>query len=411
MSARDSAAPPPGLRLARRLGRIKPSLTLAVTAKAAALARKGVDIASYGAGEPDFDTPAHIREAAKRALDGGATRYTDVGGTPELRDAVAKWLDAAHGGLGLAAENILVSCGAKHSLYNLFQALLDEGDEVVVSAPYWVSYPEMIGMAGGTPVILETRPEEGFLFSGAQLDAVCTPRTRAVILVSPSNPTGAVADRANLESIAEVCVRRNLLVVSDDIYRSLVYGDAAYTQIATLGREIRERTILVDGVSKTYAMTGWRIGFCAAPAPLIRGMATMQGQSTSNPAAVSQAAALAAITGPQDCVEAMRQQFDRRRRAMVDRLRAMPGVQCVEPRGAFYAFPDLRGCLGKRAPGGARIADDLGLAEYLLEHARVAVVPGSGFGAPGFARLSYATSLENIEAGLSRMHAALVELT
>jgi aspartate aminotransferase len=397
------------IKLASRLRKIKPSMTLAVTAKAAALVRQGIDVIGYGAGEPDFDTPEHIKDAAKRALDGGATKYTDVGGTPELRKAVAEWLGKAHG-LQLGAENILVSCGAKHSLYNLFQALLDEGDEVVISAPYWVSYPEIVTMAGGKPIILETTPETGFLFSGAQLDAVCTPRTRAVILVSPSNPTGAVADKKNLEEIAEVCVRRNMLVVSDDIYRSLVYGGLQYTSIATLGKEIRDRTILIDGVSKTYAMTGWRIGFCAAPADVIKGMGVMQGQSTSNPAAVSQAAALAAITGPQECVEAMRREFDKRRVVMVEKLRAMPGVRCVEPRGAFYAFPDLRGCLGKHVPGGGIVDDDLALAEYLIEKARVAIVPGSGFGAPGFARLSYATSMEKIETGLGRMHKALAEL-
>jgi len=398
------------LKLSARLGKIKPSLTLAVTAKAAALVRAGVDVIGYGAGEPDFDTPSHIKEAAKRALDAGATKYTDVGGTPELRRAVAAWLNAAHGGLGLSEANILVSCGAKHSLYNLFQALLDEGDEVIIAAPYWVSYPEQVVMAGGTPVIVETRPEDGFLFSGAQLDAACTPRTRALVLVSPSNPTGAVASRRHLTEIAEVCVQRNLLCISDDIYRSLVYGGAEYAQIATLSPPMRERTLLIDGVSKTYAMTGWRIGFCAAPGELIRGMATMQGQSTSNPAAVSQAAALAALTGPQDCVESMRREFDRRRVVMVERLRAMPGVACVEPRGAFYAFPDLRRCLGRRPPGGGIVDDDLALAEYLLERARVAIVPGSGFGAPGFARLSYATSLEKIETGLARMHSALAEL-
>jgi aspartate aminotransferase len=398
------------LKLSDRLNLIKPSLTMAVTAKAAALVRAGVDVIGFGAGEPDFDTPTHIKEAAKRALDAGATKYTDVGGTPELRRAAAEWLNAAHGGLGLGQDNLLVSCGAKHSLYNLFQALLDPGDEVVIAAPYWVSYPEMVVMAGGRPKIVETTPQGGFLMTGSELEAAVGPRTRALVLVSPSNPTGAVADRRNLEELAEVCVRRDLLVIADDIYRSLVYGDAAYTQIATLGAAIRERTILVDGVSKTYAMTGWRIGFCAAPRELIRGMGVMQSQSTSNPTAVAQSAALAAITGPQECVEVMRREFDRRRQVMVERLRAMPGVACVEPRGAFYAFPDLRGCLGKHPPDGGVLDDDLALCEWLLARARVAIVPGSGFGAPGFARLSYATSLERIEAGMARMHEALARL-
>jgi aspartate aminotransferase len=397
------------LRLSARLELIKPSLTMAVTMKAAALRRAGVDVVSFGAGEPDFDTPTHIKDAAKRALDAGATKYTDVGGTPELRQAAADWLNAAHGGLGLGLDNILVSCGAKHSLYNLFQALLNPGDEVVVSAPYWVSYPELVRMGGGAPVIVETKAERGFLFAGEELDAVCTPRTRALILVSPSNPTGAVADRANLESITEVCRRRDLLVVSDDIYRSLVYG-TSYAHISACAG-MRERAILIDGVSKSYAMTGWRIGFCAAPHQVIAAMAVMQGQSTTNPAAVSQAAALAALTGPQEAVAMMRAEFDRRRRVMVARLRAMPGVRCNEPMGAFYAFPDLRGAIGKRPRAGGIVDDDLALCEYLLDRARVAIVPGSGFGAPGFARISYATSMEQIERGLARMHEALAELS
>jgi aspartate aminotransferase len=399
------------VKLASRLGKIKPSLTLAVSAKAAALARAGVDLAIFGAGEPDFDTPEHIKAAATRALAAGrASKYTDVAGTPELRNAAADWLNSAHG-FNLGAENIIVSCGAKHSLYTLFQALLDEGDEVVISAPYWVSYPEMVSMAGGVPVFVETSLEQGFLFSADDLERKLTPRTKALILVSPSNPTGAVADRKNLQEIAELCVRRDLLVVSDDIYRSLVYGEVPYVEIGTLGPAIRERTIIVDGVSKTYAMTGWRIGFCAGPGALVRAMGVMQGQATSNPAAVSQAAALAALTGPQECVAEMRAEFDRRRVAMVEGLAAMPGVRCAIPRGAFYAFPDLRVALGKRRPDtGAVIDDDLALADYLLERARVAIVPGSGFGAPGYARLSYATSMTSIVAGLGRMRTALAEL-
>jgi aspartate aminotransferase len=384
-------------------------MTLAVTARAAALRRQGVDVIGFGAGEPDFDTPVHIKEAAKAALDRGATKYTDVGGTPELREAVARWLGDAHG-LDLRAENILVSVGAKHALFNLMLALLDAGDEVIVPAPYWVSYPELVTIAGGKPVIVETSPERGFKMTAEELEGALGPRTRAVILCSPSNPTGSMYGRAELEALAAVCVRRDLLIISDDIYRSLVYGRERCTEIATLGDEVRQRTLIVDGVSKAFAMTGWRIGFTAAPVELVQAMAVIQGQSTTNAAAVSQAAALAAVSGSQDCIELMRCEFDRRRRVMVERLRAMPGVRCHEPEGAFYAFPDLRAFVGHTTPDGRRIDGDLSLCEYLLDAGHVALVPGSGFGAPGFARLSYATSLEAIERGLDRMAKALAAL-
>jgi aspartate aminotransferase len=274
-----------------------------------------------------------------------------------------------------------------------------------------VSYPELVTIAGGTPVVVETSPERGFKMTAGELERAVTARTRAVILCSPSNPTGSMYRRAELEALAAVCVRRDLLAVTDDIYRSLVYGGERFTEIATLGEEIRRRTIIVDGVSKAYAMTGWRIGFTAAPAELISAMATLQGQSTSNAAAVAQAAALAAISGPQDCIEPMRREFERRRNVMVERLRAMPGVKCHQPEGAFYAFPDLRAFVGRAAPGGGReVGGDLALCEYLLEAGKVAVVPGSGFGAPGFVRLSYATSMDNVERGLERMGKALAEL-
>jgi aspartate aminotransferase len=395
------------MRISERVRRIAPSLTLAVSAKAAKLKAQGVDVIGFGAGEPDFDTPDHIKRAVVEAMARGASKYTAVAGTPELRRAVADELNAAHG-IQLGPEEVIVSCGAKHSLFNLFTALCDDGDEVIVPSPCWVSYPELVAMAGGKPVILETRADEGFRLDERRLAALVSPRTRAIVLCSPSNPTGALYDAATLEAVARVIADRGgpeTFVITDDIYRRLVYR-GAWASMCRVAPKLAARTILVDGVSKSYAMTGWRIGYCAGPRDLVAAMATLQGQSTTNAAAVSQAAALAALTGPQEPVEEMRREFDRRRQAMVAGLRAIPGVKLHEPAGAFYAFPDLSAYTG--APG--KPADDVALAEYLLEKARVAVVPGSGFLAPGFARLSYATSMKNVEEGVRRIGAALAEL-
>jgi aspartate aminotransferase len=400
------------LKLASRLDPIKPSITLAVTAKAAKLKASGVDVISFGAGEPDFDTPAHIKAAVRDALaipNGSVGKYTEVGGLVALRKAIAAELGAVHK-VAIDPDQVLVSNGAKHSLYNLFQALLDPGDEVLIPAPYWVSYPDMVMLAGGRPVILETRAEDDFAVTAAQVRAACTGRTRAIVLNNPSNPTGAVYTLPQIEALAAVCVEKDLLVVSDDIYRQLVYGDAAYHSIAAVGPEIAQRTVLIDGVSKTYAMTGWRIGYTAGPLPLIKAMAKIQGQSTSNPTHASQIATLAALTGPQDCVAEMRAAFDERRVAMVKLLRAIPGVQCREPKGAFYAFPDLSAYVGKKSPEGSVLDDDVQLCDWLVEVGKVAVVPGSGFGAPGFVRLSYACSMKNIEAGVDRLGKALATL-
>jgi aspartate aminotransferase len=402
----------PSIKLASRLDPIKPSITLAVTAKAAKLKAAGVDVISFGAGEPDFDTPAHIKDAVRDALAqpaGGIGKYTDVAGTPALRKAIVAELNAVHH-TALDPEQVLVSSGAKHSLFNLFMALLDPGDEVLIPAPYWVSYPDMVMLAGGKPVILETRAEDDFAVTADQVRAAVTAKTRAIVLNNPSNPTGAVYSRAQIEALAKVVVEKDLLVISDDIYRQLVYGDAAYVSIASIGKDIAERTILIDGVSKTYAMTGWRIGYTAGPLPLIKAMAKIQGQSTSNPTHASQIATLAALTGPQDCVAEMRKAFDERRQAMVRLLRAIPGVSCREPKGAFYAFPDLSAYVGKTTPDGKRLADDVALCDWLVEVGKVAVVPGSGFGAAGFVRLSYASAMKNIEAGLERLASSLAQL-
>ena len=401
------------LKIASRLDPIKPSITLAVTAKAAKLKADGIDVVSFGAGEPDFDTPDHIKDAARASLDKGVGKYTEVSGIASVRKAIAAEMSRVHAAK-IAPEDVLVSCGAKHSLYNLFMALLDPGDEVLVPAPYWVSYPDMVMLAGGKPVFVAGKAEDDFAVTAAAVAAACTPRTRAIVLNNPSNPTGAVYTRAQIEALAKVVVDRDLLVVSDDIYRSLVYGGAEYVSIAAQGKELADRTVLVDGVSKTYAMTGWRIGYTAVTAalsPLIKAMSKIQGQSTSNPTHIAQVATLAALTGPQDCVEVMRRAFDERRQEIVKLLRAIPGVTCREPKGAFYAFPDVSTFVGKTTPEGKKLASDVELCDWLLDHGKVAVVPGSGFGAPGHVRLSYACSMANIQDGVARMGKALGQLT
>ena len=397
------------IQLSSRLSRVKPSITMAVTAKAAKLRSEGVDIVSFGAGEPDFDTPDHIKDAARRGLDEGVAKYTTVQGLPSLREAVAAELDKTHGRT-FETDQITVTCGAKQALFNIFMATLDPGDEVLIPAPYWVSYPDMVKIAGGEPVIVETSAESEFTPNPEDLEAAITKRTRALLLNTPSNPTGAVYDRARLEAIANIALRHDLFVISDDIYRSLVYPGAQYTSIASLSPEIAERTILVDGVSKTYAMTGWRIGYAAGPRDLIKAMAKIQGQSTSGATHIAQVAAREALTGSQECVAEMRSAFDERRREIVKLLREIPGVRCNEPRGAFYAFPDVSAFAGKKTPQGAVLEDDVALADYLVESARVALVPGTGFGAPGFARLSYACSMDEIRTGLSRIREALTAL-
>ncbi len=396
------------IRLASRLERVKPSITLAVSQKAADMRAQGVDIISFGAGEPDFETPDHIKKAAIVGIDQGASKYPAVGGIAPLRAAIAKATEAVHG-FPVTPDQILVSAGAKHGLFNLFLALLDPGDEVIVPAPYWVSYPEMVRLAGAEAVCLKPHPEKGFALDMDELRAATTDRTRAIVLNSPSNPTGALYDRELLQKIADFCVEKDILVIADDIYRQLVYGDCEYVSIASLGDEIAKRTILIDGVSKSYAMTGWRIGWTVGPKELIKGMTKIQGQSTSGANHLAQIAATEALVGPQECVGEMREAFDGRRKRMVELLNGIEGVHCQEPHGAFYAFPDVTSFIGKKSASGAKITDDVALASYLVENG-VALVPGSGFGCPGFARLSYASSMEDIEEGLARMKVALEAL-
>jgi aspartate aminotransferase len=393
------------MKIASRVTRIQPSLTLAVSAKAAKLKAQGVDVIAFGVGEPDFDTPDNVKDAAAAAMKKGAVaKYTPVSGTADLRAAVANELNAVHG-TKHAAENVIVSVGAKHSLYNLFMAMLDEGDEVIVPAPCWVSYPEMVSMAAGTPRLVETRADDGYQLDYAALKKAVTSKTRAIVLNSPCNPTGAVYNQASLEAVARVLLENpEVYAITDDIYRQLVYG-VQWLSLPRVAPDLAERVLLIDGVSKTYAMTGWRIGYLAGPKELVKAMDTIQGQSTTNASAIAQAAALAAITGPQDSVAKMHAEFDRRRQAMVAGLRAIPKVVLHEPRGAFYCFPDVSAYCGT-----AKIKDDVALAEWILEKGRVAVVPGSGFCAPGFLRLSYATSMENVQEGVRRITEALAQL-
>lgn len=396
------------MKLARRVGRIQPSPTLAMAARAKALAAQGIDVIDFGVGEPDFDTPDTIKDAAIAAIRAGFTKYTPPSGTEELKQAIVARL-AADRGLQYKTNEIVVSCGAKHTLYNLAQALFEEGDEVIIPAPYWVSYPDQALLNDATPVFVTTTAADGFILDPKRLDAAITPRTKALILNSPSNPTGAGYATAQLEALAEVVLRRGLIVISDEIYGEIIYDGFRHVSIASLSPEIKARTIVVDGVSKTYAMTGWRIGYAAGPAAVMAAVATMQSQSTSNPASISQKAAVAALTGPRASVGRMVAEFAARRTEMVRRLSDIPGVTCFRPQGAFYAFPHVAAYYGKRA-GGTTITDSNALATYLLDEARIAVVAGAGFGADGHVRLSYATSMEKIHAGLDRMKTALTKL-
>jgi len=400
------------MKLAKRLDGVKPSPTLAITARARALQAKGIDVVGFGAGEPDFDTPRAIKEAAKRAIDAGFTKYTASAGIVELREAIANRVREDHG-VSYEPGEVLVSCGGKHALYNLFQALLDPGDEVVIFTPYWVSYADMVRVAGGVPVLVETTIDDGFDPNPDAIRRAFSERTRAVVLNSPSNPTGAMLSRRTLETVIALAKGRNVLLVSDDIYDKLVYR-GKFENVLDLDPSLKSQVALVNGASKTFSMTGWRIGWTAGPQPLIASMGKLQDNSTSNPNSIAQKAALAALTLPEieGELEAMRRTFDERRKHIVARLNAIPGIRCFDPAGAFYAFPDVRALLGRRAPGGLHaMATDEKLAEVLLEQYLVAAVPGSAFGAPGHLRLSFATSMEQIDKGLDRIEKMVRELT
>jgi aspartate aminotransferase len=394
--------------LADRMKTLAPSPTLAMQARAKAMRTQGIDVISFGAGEPDFDTPQHIKDAAARALEKGQTKYTEVGGIPELRAAVAHKLKRDHG-LDYAPDEIVVSCGAKHTLYNVAMALVNPGDEVLIPSPYWVSYPEQIRLLGGVPVAVATHESTGFDLDGAAVRSAVTPRTKMIILDSPGNPTGAVFSQSALAEVARLAVERGLWVVSDECYEALTY-EGRHTSIAGLGPEIKARTILVNTCSKAYAMTGWRVGYGAGPKPVIKAMTDAQSQVTSNPCSVAQWAAVEALAGPQDEVAKMVGEFDRRRRVIVEGLNAIPGVRCTMPKGAFYAFPNVSGLFEKRWRGGT-LRGSTGVTEFLLEEARIATVAGVDFGSDDHIRLSYATGLDTINEGVRRMETAVRGLT
>ncbi|MCB4792666.1 MAG: pyridoxal phosphate-dependent aminotransferase [Elusimicrobia bacterium] len=391
--------------LSDRAKTIKPSPTLAITAKAKALKEKGIDVVSFGAGEPDFDTPLNIKEAAKRAIDAGFTKYCPVEGTPDLRKAIADKLKKDNS-LDYEPSQIIVSCGAKHSLYNLFQAVLNPKDEVIIPAPYWVSYPDMALLQGAKPKIVKTKESNDFKMTPESLKKAITKRTKAVIINSPSNPTGSTYSKEELELLANVCLESKTLIISDEIYEKLVYDGFKFASIASLSREVKEQTVVVNGVSKSYSMTGWRIGYAAGPKEIIKAMTDIQSQSTSNATSISLKAATEALNGPQDEVEKMRQEFEKRRDYIVDRLNKIKGIKCFKPTGAFYVFPNVKKLLGKTYDGKLISTTDE-LSEYLIEKALIAVVPGDGFGAPGYIRLSYANSMENISKGLDRLEQAV----
>jgi len=396
------------MRLAARTAGFSPSATLAMTARARQMRAEGIDVLNFGAGEPDFDTPEHIKAAAVQALREGFTKYTATAGIDELKDAVCVKLKRDNG-VEYRRENVIVSCGAKHTLYNLCMVLFQGGDEVLLPAPYWVSYPEQIRMAGAVPVPVDTAEADGFRVRAEALEAACTARTAGLILNSPCNPTGAVLARKDLEAIAAFAVARGLTVISDETYEALTYDGREAVSIAALGEEIKRRTVLVNSLSKAYSMTGWRVGYAAGPEEVTRAMDAFQSQVTSNPTSIAQRAAVAALTGPQDCVRQMREAFRERRDVIVAGLNGLPGVSCVLPGGAFYAFPNVSGCLG-RALSRRLMRTAADLAEYLLEEAKVAVVPGGEFGSNGHLRLSYATSEETIVEGVRRIGAALQQL-
>lgn len=393
------------MQLSERVKWIKPSATLAVTEKAAALRSQGIGVIDLGAGEPDFDTPENIKEAARRAMAAGQTKYTPVGGTDELKSAIVAKL-ARDNGLEFSKSEVIASCGGKHALYVLFQALFNEGDEVAVPAPYWVSYPDMLLLAGARARIMFPKSGGDFKLTPDVLQATLTPRTRAVILNSPSNPAGVAYSPQELQALLEVLSEHDCWIISDDVYEKMVYGDFRLGQVLQVRPDLRPRTILCNSVSKTYAMTGWRVGYTAGPAAVIKAMTTLQGQMTSNPSSVAQAAAAEALAGNQDFVPRMMAEFGKRRDFVVERLRAIPGIHCPEPQGAFYVFPNVAPYL--RKPNGPKTGDEL--AAYLIEKTHVAVVGGTDFGCPDHIRISYANSLAHLQEGLDRIAAALAEL-
>jgi len=397
------------MKLSRRISRIKPSATLSINAKANALKRSGVNIINFGVGEPDFDTPKNIQSAAKESIRMGRTRYTAAGGIDELKDAVCRTIKADYG-LSYGLENVLISSGGKHALFNLFMTLLDPGDEVIIPSPYWLSYPDMIELANAKPVIVPCSEKEGFKLQPEDLERAITPATGLLILNSPSNPTGKYYGPDELKALAEVLLRHeNVLIASDDIYYRILFGGRKWANLAMVEEKLRDRVFIINGVSKTYCMTGWRIGYLIGNATVIKAATDLQSQVTSNPTSISQWASVEALTGDQKAAAEMAQIFEKRCRRVLAYISELPGVTCPEPDGAFYVFPHFGAYIGKRC-GGRTISGSLDLADFLMEEAHVAVVPGNAFGEDSCLRFSYAMSMEEIDQGYEAVKRALKKL-
>lgn len=386
------------MNLSKRVSTLTPSTTLAITAKAKELKAKGYDVIGLGAGEPDFNTPQHIMDEAVKAMHEGFTKYTPSGGLADLKEAIIKKFKRDQQ-LDYKPSEIIVCTGAKHALYTLFQVLLDDGDEVIIPTPYWVSYPEQVKLAGGTPVFIEGAEKNQFKITPEQLKEAITEKTKAVIINSPSNPTGMLYTKEELLAIGEVCIEHDVLIVSDEIYEKLIYGDHVHISIAQLSEKLKEQTIIINGVSKSHSMTGWRIGYAAGNETIIKAMTNLASHSTSNPTSIAQYAAIAAYNGPQEPVEEMRKAFEERLNIIYEKLIQIPGITCIKPQGAFYLFPNVKEAT--RLTGFENVDE---FVKALLEEEKVAIVPGSGFGAPDNVRLSYATSLEQLEEAVSRIH-------
>ncbi len=396
------------LELSKKAKAVKPSSTLAITAKAKKMKAEGIDVVGFGAGEPDFNTPENICLAAKEAIDKGFTKYTPASGTVELRQAISRKFKEFNN-LDYDINQIVVSNGGKHSLTNIFEAILNPGDEVIIPSPFWLSYPEMVKLCDGVPVFVNCTAEENYKISAKKLDEAITEKTKALVLNSPNNPTGMIYTRKELEEIAEVVVRRDIYVVSDEMYENLVYGDEEIVSIASLNDEIYKRTITCSGVSKSYSMTGWRIGYVGAPLEIAKLMGSIQSHQASNPNSIAQVAATEALNGPQDKIEVMRQEFDKRRIYMYKRISEMPYVSAINPQGAFYVFIDFSKTFEKTYKG-EKIGDISNVARILIDDFKTAVIPCADFGAPQNIRLSYAISMEDIEKGLDRIGEFLKEL-
>ncbi len=388
------------LNLSQKGLKISPSVTLEITAKAKAMKAEGIDVVSFGAGEPDFNTPENIRKEGIRAIEEGLTRYTPASGIIELKKAICEKLKNDNN-LDYSPSNIIISSGAKHSIYNALMAIINPGDEVIIAVPYWVSYPELVKISGGEPVFIQTKEENDFKFTVSDLDKVLTDKTKAIILNSPSNPTGAIYDEDDLKEIADWAVKNNIFVISDEIYERLVY-DGKHISIASFNEDIKKLTIVINGMSKAYAMTGWRIGYAAAHESIIKVMSNLQSHTTSNPCSISQYASVVALTGDQSSVEEMKKHFEERRNYMVETINSIEGLSCRKPKGAFYIMINITQLKGKTIRG-TKINSSLDFAKVLLDEGKVAVIPGIGFGDDDYIRLSYATSMENIKKGLGRI--------